>query len=116
MNEYLDYFIPEGTFIVFAPDGSLAGLCHGRLERENLQTIREPRKIVDSPGVVPEHRHLRLQRPLTLTTMHWLRQYGEGPIELDTFGDEEVTAEIYYEIGFTLEDKNHSVEYVLYTS
>jgi len=113
INEYPDYFIPEGTFIVFAPDGSLAGLSHGRLERENSQTFSEPRKIVDSPGVVPEHRHLELQRPLTITTMRWLRQYGEGPIELDTFGEEEETVRIYDELGFTLEDKNHTVEYVL---
>jgi mycothiol synthase len=103
-----DSYPPESIFIAFAPDGDVAGVCKGLIvKREN----NECQMIVDGPGVVPEQRHLELQRPLTLTVMHWLRQQGSGPIELHSFGDEERTVEIYRELGFTLEARHHRLIY-----
>lgn len=112
MEKYPEWYIPEGIFIAFAPDGDVAGVCKALLDAENEGPDEEPRKIVDSPGVVPEHRDQNLQHPLTLTAMHWLRTYGRGPIELHTYGDKEETVEIYRELGFILEE--HYREYRRY--
>lgn len=109
MEKYPEWYIPEGLFIAFAPDGGVAGVCKALLNNETKGQSEEPRKIVDSPGVVPEHRGQKLQHPLTLTAMHWLRIHGPGPIELHTYGDKEETVEIYRELGFVLEE--HYKEY-----
>ncbi|MEM7029211.1 MAG: GNAT family N-acetyltransferase [Chloroflexota bacterium] len=110
MQKFPDSFIPTGIFIAFDPDDRLAGLCYGRIRKQSDGY----RKIVDSPGVVPEYRHLQLQRPLTLVTMRWLRDnYGAGPIELETYGEHDAALPIYDELGFTLEPSNHWVEHRL---
>lgn len=108
MAENPDFYPPESIFIAFAPDGDVAGVCKGLLG-EVVDGDRK--KIVDGPGVVPEHRHLELQRPLTLAVMHWLRQHGSGPMELHSFGDDEKTVDIYRSLGFALEPHNHRVIY-----
>lgn len=109
METYPEWYIPEGIFIAFAPDGGIAGVCKALLHAKTEEQSKESRKIVDSPGVVPEHRSQKLQHPLTLTAMHWLRTHGPGPIELHTYGDKEETVEIYRELGFVLEE--HYKEY-----
>ena len=114
MNQYPDWYIPEGIFIAFAPDGSVAGVCVARLGAKVAGHDEERAKTVDSPGVVPEHHHLGLQRPLTLTAMHWLRGYGSGPLDLESYGDQEDAIEIYREVGFVLQE--HYVEYCRYLS
>jgi GNAT superfamily N-acetyltransferase len=112
MNQYPNQYIPEGIFIAFAPDGDVAGVCVAELGAKAKGHDEEQEKIVDSPGVVPEHRHMRLQRPLTLTAMHWLRGYGSGPINLESYGDRDDAIEIYREVGFVLQE--HYVEYCRY--
>jgi mycothiol synthase len=110
MQKYPEWYIPEGLFIAFAPDGDVAGVCKSVFGAEVKGLGEERRKIVDSPGVVLEHRKYELQRPLTLTAMHWLRAYGVStPIELHSYGDREEAVEIYREIGFILEE--HYAEY-----
>ena len=111
MKGYPLAFIPEGIFLLFAPDGDLAGLSYGRLsESTDLQGNRT--HIVDSPGVAPFYRYLQLQRPLTLLTIQWLKSQGEGPLELHCFGEDEETIEIYRSLGFDLAEKNDSVDWV----
>lgn len=74
--------------------------------------IAERKLVVDSPGVVPAHRHLGLQRPLTLTTMHWLRNtVGARPIQLHTYGDQEAAVASYHALSFVLEPNSHLIEY-----
>jgi len=65
-----DLFSPAGIFLLFAPDGSLAGVCVGYVEggERGGATIR----VIDSPGVAPAHRHLSLQHPLVLAVLRWL--------------------------------------------
>lgn len=105
-----EHYNPEGIFIAFAPDGDIAGVCVAVLGAKGQNEEQE--KIVDSPGATPEHRHLQLQRPLTLTAMHWLRSHGPGPIDLESYGDREDAIEIYREAGFVLQE--HYVEYCRY--
>jgi len=112
IDQYPEGFPPEGIFIAFAPDGKVAGVCLAKLGPLVKDTDNEREKIVDSPGVVPEYRHMKLQHPLTLTATHWLRSHGPGPINLESYGDREEAIEIYCDLGFVL--KEHYVEYCYY--
>lgn len=117
MRNSPEHYHPESIFIAFAPDGDVAGVCFGRVfgYENNDPSTGRPQQVVDSPGVVPTHRHLGLQRPLTLTTMRWLRTYaGPGSIALWTYGDQDAAVAIYHELGFTLEPNRHLVEYRLW--
>jgi hypothetical protein len=103
MDKYPDsLFIPAGISIVFAPDQRIAGLSSGRL-LDNRQ-----RKVVDAPGVAPAFRHLTLRRSLILHTMAWL---GTGPYELHTFGDTDEETQVALDLGFSLKERNHWIEY-----
>ena len=97
---------PNGILLVFAPNDQLAGLCFNRIEEGN-------KKIIDSPGVIPAYRHLGLQRPLVQASMLWLNSQAEGIYHLDTWGDFNASVEIYRELGFTLSDSDHLIEYLL---
>ena len=109
MKKNPQHYNPDGLLIVFGPDGDVAGVCVAVLGPtiEGQSNSRE--MIVDSPGVVPEYRRLGLQRPLTLTAMHWLRSHSPGPIHLESYGDGEIAVKIYEELGFILDE--HYVEY-----
>lgn len=109
-----EHFNRQSIFIAFTPDDEIAGVCFGKTfnHPEDEADSGRPRKVVDSPGVVPALRQLELQRPLVLTTMHWLQNnVGEGPIDLWTFGDSEEAAELYMDLGFTLDPVDHLIEY-----
>ena len=109
MPKHPEFFNEAGIHILFAPDAEAIGVCYGRAGDE-IGGNRQ--KIIDSPGIAPEYRHLDLQRPLTLIVMQWLRQtYGEGPIELHTYGDFERAVEIYEDLGFQLEPQKHIIDY-----
>ena len=114
MKTYSNQFIPEGIFIIFAPDGDIAGVCVAKLGAEVEGHNEEREMTVDSPGVAPAYRPLGLQRPLVLTAMQWLRGYGAGPIKLETYGDGQAAAEIYAQAGFVMQE--HYVEYRRYLS
>ena len=103
MRLYPDYFDPAGIFLLFAPDGSPAGICLGRVE--GGETGAAGVKVIDSPGVAPSHRHLGLQRPLVLACQHWLSGLGPGNYRLETWGDGEEAVAIYRDLGFTVEDE-----------
>lgn len=100
-----ELYIPEAMFIVFAPDGSVAGFCRAEFEVQGTAKL----KIVDGPGVVPEHRPQCLQRPLALAAMQWLNSRQSGPVTLYAWGDSAKTVEIYQELGFVLQE--HWIEY-----
>ncbi|CAG0928658.1 hypothetical protein TFLX_00999 [Thermoflexales bacterium] len=100
-----ELYIPEAMFIAFAPDGSVAGFCRAEFEAQGNKKL----KVVDGPGVVPEHRPQRLQRPLALAAAQWLNARQAGPVTLYAWGDNEKTIEIYRELGFVLQE--HWIEY-----
>jgi mycothiol synthase len=109
MKKNPQHYNPDGLLIVFGLDGDVVGVCVAVLGPiiEGQSSNRE--MIVDSPGVVPEHRHLGLQRPLTQTAMRWLRCQNPGTIALESYGDGEDAVKIYEELGFMLEE--HYIEY-----
>lgn len=104
-----DFYVPEGIFVLFAPDGEVAGICFNRLDRQ------EQKKVIDSPGIVPAYRHLGLHRPLVQASMRWLNTQVDGMFHLDTWGDFAEAVQVYEELGFTLDEANHSMTYLLVT-
>lgn len=104
MKKYPLLYPPDGIFIVFTPDQTAAGICFCSVEEQN--------KTIDSPAVLPEYRSLDLQRPLLLAAMQWLDEKSTGKIELTTWGDYERAVQIYTELGFSLNENDHLVEYL----
>jgi GNAT superfamily N-acetyltransferase len=104
LEKYPDLFPSEGIFILFAPDHTIAGVCFCRKE--------DQQKIIDSPAVVPAYGQDDLLRPLVLTAMQWLDTQAGGCYQLQTWGDDERAVRIYTELGFTLDEKDHTVEYL----
>jgi len=94
----------KGLFLVFAPDGSIAGFCRAIRATEpkapDALGSAAPDQL-EQPGVVPEHRHQELYRPLALTALHWLRSNRSRDILLQSWGDTEQTIALYRSIGFT---------------
>lgn len=88
------YWQQEHIFLLFAPDGEVAGVCLG-IPDENEH-------ILEGSGIAPEYRHLELQRPLTLTLAHHLQAIQQKPIHLLSYGDTQATIDIYQQIGFNL--------------
>ena len=108
-------------------DSAAPSRDHRLVPREPLQEsqrVLSERDIEEHFNVV-EQNHVRLvcicnlgkqnrqlQRPLTLTTMRWLRQnVGAGPMELWSYGDQEETVAIYTKLGFVLTPNRHLIEY-----
>ncbi len=96
----------NGVFLAFAPDGSPVGTCKAI---SGASTGEED--MVDEPGIAPEHRYLRLQRPLVLTALGWLRQQGRRPVRLESWGDTRETVALYEDIGFKVEEHDLSLAY-----
>ncbi len=107
MAKWPDYYVPAGIFVLFAPDGEVAGICFNRVGEGTKD------KVLDSPGIVPAYRHLGLHRPLVQASMHWLNAQTDGMFHLDTWGDFDEAVQIYQELGFTLIEDNHMIEYLL---
>ena len=91
-----------GIFLLFAPDGTIAGICRADLS-EHLTTERGvPTALIDAPGVVPEYRAANLYLPLMLTAIHWLLPQGPTRLELESWGDAPATLALYRSLGFTV--------------
>ncbi|MBV7328481.1 GNAT family N-acetyltransferase [Chloroflexi bacterium TSY] len=99
----------ENIFLAFDAHDNVAGICRGFVGEQ--KEGERPTGLIDAPGIVPAFRHLALQRPLTLTVMQWLRSLGQGPLRLESIGDNAATVTLYQEMGF--EVAQHSIAYHL---
>jgi GNAT superfamily N-acetyltransferase len=103
------YRNPEGIFVAFSPDGSAAGwvaILFNNKEDENGR----PLDVLDAPGVVPEHRHLHLQRPLVQAALQYQQSKSQNDVELQSWGDPPETASLYYDLGF--DTSAHFISYL----
>ncbi len=105
LGEWSKNWDPNGIFLAFAPDGSVIGSCRAE--------AGEAGDLVDEPGVAPEHRQHRLQRPMVLTALRWLRSRARRPVRLESWGDTPETVALYEEIGFALAEHSISMAYDL---
>ncbi len=90
---------PDSIFIVFAPDGQVAGF----VEVQRGQG-RDGGDYLNGPGVVPEHRNAGLHRPLMLTALRWARQSGMRPMTLELYGEDPRVVTQYCELGFVMDE------------
>lgn len=99
---------PAGMFVLFAPDGSPAGVTRADRGGEGEEEYR----IIDAPAVAPEYRSLGLQRALVQAAAGWLKHNGSGRYQIETWGDSDEAARIYDELGFQLIEGSRAVEFV----
>ena len=113
--EWLTGADPSGIFLAFASEGSVAGFCRAipALSPQELEDS-DLTDEVEQPGVVPEHRHQELYRPLVLTALHWLRSQGRHAVMLQSWGDDEQTIASYQEIGWIPMQRWLAYRYDLY--
>jgi mycothiol synthase len=107
----------EGIFLAFAPDGGIAGFCRAisaSLPQEADLLDSTCTDEIEQPGVVLEHRHQDLYRPLALTAMHWLREKARRSIILLSWGDDEQTIATYQGLGFLMRQHYLDYRYNLY--
>ncbi len=104
LSSWVAVLNPAGIFVAFAPDNDVAGTCYA-LPADHAGPV----DLVDTLGVSPIYRELKLQKPLLLTAMNWLRSQARKPAILQSFGDSEQTIALYRESGFTLE--HHYLSY-----
>jgi GNAT superfamily N-acetyltransferase len=78
----------KGMFLLFAPDGSVAGTVGAALEPSRAERNGVPTGRIGSPGVVPEYRSAALYEALLLAGVAYLRQLGVTWAELELWGDD----------------------------
>ncbi|HLH63391.1 MAG TPA: GNAT family N-acetyltransferase [Ktedonobacteraceae bacterium] len=101
LSKWIPQFIQEGIFLLFAPGGTVAGMCRAEMS-EHLTSLRGvPTALIDAPGIVPEYRGMGFHVPLLLTAIQWLLPQAPARIEMESWGDAPSTLALYRELGFT---------------
>ncbi len=109
MRGFLPELLPEGLLLLFDPNGAVAGICRVEPNAERTARNSAPTGYIDSPGLVPEHRTLELRRALLSSAVHWLRARGQVILELESWGDDDETLDLYRQVGF--ETLRRKIEY-----
>ena len=97
---WLPQLNPAGIFLLFAPDGSIAGTCRAEINEPLTKERGTPTALIDAPGVVPAYRHANLYLPLLLTSIHWLRPQNSATLELESWGESPAILDLYRSLGF----------------
>ena len=108
MRAYPDFFNPAGIFLLFAPDGSLAGVCSGRVERGG-------RALPESRSSIRRGLRRRIAISACSAPWCWLACVGSATWDPETTGwrpgaTARRRSRIYRDLGFTVEDD--TVEYL----
>ncbi|QBD75836.1 GNAT family N-acetyltransferase [Ktedonosporobacter rubrisoli] len=96
---------PEGIFLLFARDKSIAGMCRATLDEHLSRLSGQPTGLIDAPGVVPEYREAGLHQPLLLKAISWLLTQKPVNIALESWGDSAATLQRYRDLGFSVENE-----------
>jgi mycothiol synthase len=113
MAEWFPQLTLEGLFLLFAPDGTVAGICHAEMS-EHLSALRGVSTgWIDAPGVAAEYREDVFYRSLLLTAMRWLAPQSPSVIELESWGDAAQTLAAYSTLGFTVVQEQISYRLLL---
>jgi len=94
----------EGAFLLFAPDGEIAGMCLAAMSQSLSERRSEPTGLIDAPGVVAGRRSEKLYLPQALHALGWLQHQRPAPVSivLESWGDDPATLDLYTGIGFTV--------------
>jgi ribosomal protein S18 acetylase RimI-like enzyme len=97
---WLQDWAPDGIFLIFDAGGEVAGVCRAVLSRQRSAERGEPTGYIDAPGVLPWRRRQGLYMPLLATAVRFLRSRQPAAIELESWGDDDQTLELYEQAGF----------------
>jgi GNAT superfamily N-acetyltransferase len=109
VSVFLKYYSSEGVFVAFAPDGAAAG-CVSVLFDDKEDEQGRMVDVLDAPGVVPQYRHLELQRPMVAAALRYQQRHSKNAVDLQSWGDLPETTAIYNELGF--ETTAHFIAYL----
>jgi GNAT superfamily N-acetyltransferase len=98
--QWLPTLAPEGTLLLFAATGAIAGICRVEINTRLSELRRRRTALVDAPGIVPEYRNQGLYRPLLLNALQWAIQRQVERIELESWGDAPAMLEDHRALGF----------------
>lgn len=91
----------QGLFVLFAPDGAVAGVCRVEQHTQRSTTNGLPTGYIDAPGIVPEYRSKALYQALLIHALGWLGQRVER-VELESWGDSPDILALYQTLGFSI--------------
>jgi GNAT superfamily N-acetyltransferase len=100
--EFLRTHNHAGIFLLFAPDGTIAGTCRAELRESLTQERGVTTALIDAPGIVAEYREANLAVPLLLTAIHWLLPQRPQMLDLEAWGEAPSTLARYLDLGFTV--------------
>ncbi|CAA9579520.1 MAG: hypothetical protein AVDCRST_MAG86-2632 [uncultured Truepera sp.] len=92
----------DGLFLLFAPDGKVVGTVGAQLAPDRTERNGVLTGLVDSPGLVPEHRSPELYRALLLSGVAYLKGRNVVRAELQSWGDAPETITLYTTLGFAV--------------
>ncbi len=95
----------DGLFLLFAPDGSVAGTVGAELASDPTEQSGVRAGRVDAPGGVPERRSLGLYQALLLSGVAYLKRRNAVRAELKSWGDAAETLQLYTSLGFAVRHK-----------
>ncbi len=90
----------DGLFLLFAPDGSVAGEVSAELAPDLSERSGVLSGRVSSPGIVPEKRSVKLYQTLLLSGVAYLKMQNALRAELQSWGDAPETVQLYASLGF----------------
>ncbi len=104
---------PDGFFLLFAPDGGVAGTVSAERAPDLTERHGVAAGRVDSPGVVREWRSLELYAALLLSGVAYLRAQGAVLAELKSWGDDPGVIDRYAALGFAVTHRQVAYERAL---
>jgi GNAT superfamily N-acetyltransferase len=111
--QWLPQLNSAGIFLLFAPDGTLAGTCRADFSKHLTKAQGALTALIDAPGIVPGYRDAHLSLPLLLTVIHWLLPQHPGVLELESWGDTPETLQRYCSLGFRVVKEEISYRLIL---
>lgn len=101
VTQFLSTLNHAGIFLLFAPDGTIAGTCRANLSEQLTEERKAPTGLIDAPGIVAQYREANLSLALLLTVIHWLLPQDPEILEIESWGESPDTLEHYRSLGFS---------------
>jgi len=98
---FLSYLNHAGIFLLFAPDGTLAGTCRANIKESPAEEREAPTALIDAPGIVAQYREANLSLALLLIAIHWLLPQHPAMLEIEAWGESPAMLAHYRSLGFT---------------
>lgn len=102
VTRFLFHLNHAGIFLLFAPDGTIAGTCRAELSEPLTEERGVPTALIDAPGIVARYHEAGLALPLLLTAIHWLLPQHPQTLELEAWGEAPRTLALYQTLGFSV--------------